>query len=922
MQHISKYSNLIELKMMKKKYLMNGMALLALGLTMGSCSKETGFTEKDAVSHAEKELGVTINSNTDWKMTQEVKANVSVNLGFDQQYTVAVYDVNPLFNEDATYYAKKEVNEGGTVSLSMDLPQASNTYYVAVFDSKFRGVVEAATITDGELNVNFGGTAYAPAFVPAFTRATQDEYSGTYAKTAADYLEGLTVSDMQQYEAFTNADIDKPGDHSPGHINLDGGTTPVVTKTVSGSGTFYVESGFNPNDGQTIQVKTNDNVLVGTLTFEGSGSPAVAKSFWMGFDNSKAVVTRTAVKFVPAIDGKMSLAYEGKWAPFTWTDNGVPITMWGNTYDGVNGYKNDLAVLENAKAGHVYRVCYNDGISFAGVKHEFSGTVTTGGETLRGDGRHFRVASGTTITEFIALNGNDENNQPMMNGAVIYVEGKLNLYPTGTLNGVTIVVGSGGEVVLNGTIDMSTYGRFVVLPGGKITGTSGSSLKVNNGAKCYNAGEINFAGELNVNGSDFYNCGTLNLGSMRNTSGGKVTNFGKITCGSNEIAADAYNCEMINGCYWHYTGNAGIGHLIMLKNSRLDVDGYAEFSQSWSSGFDASSPANALAYVPANPNILEANSVVNIGVGFFTNTVFQGPSASGEVAILKMQKAQVANGTDLMQRQNCYFDWDITELYSKNGGKGVATNEYKYQDIPAADKQHNKYGYLVDFYREHILKFITEASSPVSIPTGDCTGDGYNPGGGGGGIIPGGPAINSYAFEDSYNGDYDMNDVVVKVQENPDDATKLDFYLMCTGASYDLYVYLTVGGMTYPLFNGPEVHAAMGGTAHMFINTGTPDGKKFDNSQPPAYFSMAKPAGIGNNLATLDIWIQSPQGDIHVATPGQDPHGVVIPSDWKWPKEYQSIKLAYPDFVGFANPSTRSSYLEWYKNPDTSLIYQ
>ena len=63
--------------------------------------------------------------------------------------------------------------------------------------------------------------------------------------------------------------------------------------------------------------------------------------------------------------------------------------------------------------------------------------------------------------------------------------------------------------------------------------------------------------------------------------GGKITNFGHITCGTNKNAADAYNCEMINGCYWHYTGNAGIGKLTMLKNSRLDVDGKAEFTQSW-----------------------------------------------------------------------------------------------------------------------------------------------------------------------------------------------------------------------------------------------------------------------------------------------------------------------------------------------------
>ena len=874
--------------MMKKKYLMNGMALLALGLTMGSCSKETGFTEKDAVSHAEKELGVTINSNTDWKMTQEVKANVSVNLGFDQQYTVAVYDVNPLFNEDATYYAKKEVNEGGTVSLSMDLPQASNTYYVAVFDSKFRGVVEAATITDGELNVNFGGTAYAPAFVPAFTRATQDEYSGTYAKTAADYLEGLTVSDMQQYTAFDNATI----------TTYSGN----ITNAIDGRGEawFKVEGGMNPSNGQTYTLRDGGN-NIGTVKFNGtSGGSAVADGFQSG-NGMTHYLSRESIEVTPNVDCQMTVFLNDDYALMGMTDNTIPVEMWGAKYDGNGTYFRGNPYFSNAQAGHVYRFWRpNALIPVYGVKmyYEFHGKKL-------GDGRHFRVPAGTTITQPFSVVGT-ENSQPKMNGAVIYVEGRMNVYGSdsqkNTFESATIVVGSGGEVVLNGTIDMSNYGRFVVLPGGKITGTSGSSLKVNNGAKCYNAGEINFAGELNVNGSDFYNCGTLNLGSMRNTSGGKVTNFGKITCGSNEIAADAYNCEMINGCYWHYTGDAGIGKLTMLKNSRLDVDGTAEFTQSHTSQDEP--------IANATPNILMANSVVHVGNCFATNTIFQGPSANGEVAIVKIDnKMLVGRAMDITQWDNCYFDWNSEEIYNKESVK---------QTLAMEDGVHGIYSGV----HARITKFITEASSPVSIPTGDCTGDGYNPGGGGGGKIPGGPAIYSYAFEDSYNADYDMNDVVVKVQENPDDANKLVFYLMCTGASYDLYVYLTVGGMTYPLFNGAEVHAAMGGTAHMFINTGTPDGKKFDQSQTAAYFSMTKPAGVGNNLATLDVWIQSPQGDIHVATPGQDPHGVVIPSNWMWPKEYQSIKLAYPDFVGFADPSTRSSYLDWYKNPNTSLIYQ
>jgi hypothetical protein len=141
-----------------------------------------------------------------------------------------------------------------------------------------------------------------------------------------------------------------------------------------------------------------------------------------------------------------------------------------------------------------------------------------------------------------------------------------------------------------------------------------------------------------------------------------------------------------------------------------------------------------------------------------------------------------------------------------------------------------------------------------------------------------------YAFEDlGTTDDFDFNDVIVRLSAPVKGESTLE--IVAAGGTMETYV--TYGEGENPTRIGSEVHAAMGGTAHMFINTGTPDGKKFDDSKTPAYFSMTKPAGVGNNLATLDVWIKSPQGDIHVATQGQDPHGVVIPSDWRWPKEYQ-----------------------------------
>ena len=77
------------------------------------------------------------------------------------------------------------------------------------------------------------------------------------------------------------------------------------------------------------------------------------------------------------------------------------------------------------------------------------------------------------------------------------------------------------------------------------------------------------------------------------------------------------------------------------------------------------------------------------------------------------------------------------------------------------------------------------------------------------------PAVWTYAFEDTPLGDYDLNDVVLKVSENVKDTTKLEVRLCCAGASFDLYVYL---GET-PVFNGKEVDAALGQNRGLLLNT-------------------------------------------------------------------------------------------------------
>ena len=176
------------------------------------------------------------------------------------------------------------------------------------------------------------------------------------------------------------------------------------------------------------------------------------------------------------------------------------------------------------------------------------------------------------------------------------------------------------------------------------------------------------------------------------------------------------------------------------------------------------------------------------------------------------------------------------------------------------------------------------------------------------------PEVYTFAYEDTFMGDYDMNDVVLQVWEDPEDNTKLYVKLCCAGASYDLYVFLRVGEEDEPLFGGQEVHIALNGTPGKYINTGT--GEKFETCEP--YLTrINKPDGY--TPGTADFWVKSPAGDIHVGTEGNTkqignaPYGVRIPKAWAWPNEWVPVSTAYEGFTQWAADKTQ--HRDWYDHP-------
>lgn len=150
---------------MEKKYLMKGMAALALLASVSSCVSDVDApsqAELDAKAkeNAEIQLGITIPDGQTWDMSAQVSTDITVNLGVDLSYTVGIYDVDPRFSKKSTFYALEKVSEGGTLNTTITLPKAMNLAYVTVYDSQLNlKTVKPVSVVDGAIETNVGGVS-------------------------------------------------------------------------------------------------------------------------------------------------------------------------------------------------------------------------------------------------------------------------------------------------------------------------------------------------------------------------------------------------------------------------------------------------------------------------------------------------------------------------------------------------------------------------------------------------------------------------------------------------------------------------------------------------------------------------------------------------------------------------------------------
>ena len=172
------------------------------------------------------------------------------------------------------------------------------------------------------------------------------------------------------------------------------------------------------------------------------------------------------------------------------------------------------------------------------------------------------------------------------------------------------------------------------------------------------------------------------------------------------------------------------------------------------------------------------------------------------------------------------------------------------------------------------------------------------------------PEYNFYTFlfEDREIGDYDMNDIVIQAQRI--DNVHVKYYIVACGAQDALYIK-NINGQV--INENKEIHEYFGVGQHDFVNV-------YNKTYEPIseIITVDSKFSFLNENDQIYIYNKTVNKLIKISKKGEDPHGIIVPYDFKWAKERVCIKNAYLMFNNWgANPITST---DWYKYPNEENI--
>ena len=394
---------------MDKKYLMNGLAALAIVAGISSCVKDVDGVnpadqEKAAKENAELQLGLTIPEGQTWEMSQQIAANVTVDLNAEETYTVGICDKNPLNYADAKYYALKKA-EGGKISATFTAPIAKSDYYVIAYNSKYQAIVNKVEASNGVIDANITNKATSASrkmraaanrtIDPAFDFADAPEDNEFVTSMPTENIFEWSESEYGQGESMKNFKFNS--------------TDYQYVKPYNGNATFYMDGTHsidfvNPGDGANnfyFYILPNANI-----TFNENFALQKPTNFKM------YVAANATVTFAKGLNANVKLYNRGTVIVEGTVENGV----YGSGMYYNEGTMKFVSTFKKSIAGIKYQDAWNIAawgetpaalvIHNAESQIVNAGTLETNGLVVEGSG-HFLNLNKTTVTGYTVVNSNN-----------------------------------------------------------------------------------------------------------------------------------------------------------------------------------------------------------------------------------------------------------------------------------------------------------------------------------------------------------------------------------------------------------------------------------------------------------------------------------------------------------------------------------
>ena len=169
----------------------------------------------------------------------------------------------------------------------------------------------------------------------------------------------------------------------------------------------------------------------------------------------------------------------------------------------------------------------------------------------------------------------------------------------------------------------------------------------------------------------------------------------------------------------------------------------------------------------------------------------------------------------------------------------------------------------------------------------------------------------TFCFEDTQKGDYDLNDIVIKAKRI--NKTTVEYSIVACGAYDELCVRNINAGV---IQDNVEIHSLFGVGAKQFVNTESGAEKRT---------AITAQKTVSESFSFLDaenqpfIYDLTTKLTVKLSTKGQDPHGIMIPFDFKYPTEKVCIKDAYKEFNNWGSNPILST--NWYTKPISGKVY-